>query len=680
MNLHLGTQISIPDYAWLSFKSYVEDNYIGKSHIEWDFPIQHSNYKSIEDFADDIVSKKPDIFSMSLYVWNVGISHEIAKLVKKKLPACIIVIGGPHIDYVEDKDYFIKNEHVDFVCDTNGYGEPFFNELLYQIETDKDWDKVPFLIKPNADRKTFKRSKAHFNKLKFEWPRHIFSRNSEYIKTLDPDLEFYIAYESSRGCPYGCTYCEWGGGINSKVSFKPTEYVLEDMDYIFKTIKPQTFTFTDANFGIIKRDIDIIRKICDYKEQIDLPRNVYFFGPTKSKKENLYEIEELLALYKLSDNFKVSIQDFDPSVIRNIDRTDDPWQKSIQEYNKIRNRYDVTVRAEMMLGLPGATLDNFYKGLDILCSEDIYSPRYVWHLLPTSPASKKEYREKFGIKTVKMITRHKIYGGGFSNIIDNKITYDNYPLIYGDEFTEPTELVCETNSYTIKEWKEMFIMNSMVNSFHVDEYMKDITRYLNTYRNVPYSTFYKKLYDEFIFSDYYLKGVQNSIFKKIKTDTENFVEFGKIIENNLEYYKLPEIFPWDISCRIENLINIAINLNRYEFYQYLANWIHDEFGVDEELADLLQWTPNMIKWIDYDIGNPPKIKSDYNWFHFKKTGELLKRKTICTPNDITYSSEKKLIDWHEVDINKRIEKYFLPLCSGIGSSKLFLDVDIEYVE
>ena len=74
------------DYAWLSFKSYFEENNKHKTQWEWLDPIAESYAFHVDDLVNQIVEREPDVLGFSLYVWNVGLSLEIAKQVKSKLP------------------------------------------------------------------------------------------------------------------------------------------------------------------------------------------------------------------------------------------------------------------------------------------------------------------------------------------------------------------------------------------------------------------------------------------------------------------------------------------------------------------------------------------------------------------------------------------------------------------
>ncbi len=126
------------------------------------------------------------------------------------------------------------------------------------------------------------------------------------------------------------------------------------------------------------------------------------------------------------------------------------------------------------------------------------------------------------------------------------------------------------------------------------------------------------------------------------------------------------------------MVNVAINLDRFEFYKQLNNFIVDKLGYDEGLEDLCQFTANNVKWIDYDPDHPFTFKSKYDWQHWKITGELIKKNVSYTPKDRTYSRDNYDIEWHKHDINIRINSYFLPLCTGEDHSKFFVNLEKSY--
>jgi len=664
---------NILDYAWLSFKSYVEDNYKGLVKWNWHFPINSSIAESPEHLADEILSLQPKIVGFSVYVWNVGLSREVAKIIKAKSPDTYITFGGPYSEYKEDSDYFKKHPYIDFTCQTDGYGEPFMNELLYQIETDKDWLKVPFMVMPDQSKNIVYGSP--YAKRSFEWPRRIFERNTDYIswahKIKNPNITMMATYETHRGCPYGCVFCEWSGGINSKVAFKPTDMILEDIRWLIETRSIDVFQFVEANYGQIDRDVDIIKEICRLKSIHGRPYDVAFNGLSKSKKTNVYKINRLLAESKMLTDVKISIQNIDPLVLKNIDRYDEPWEKQIPEHKILQKDFGLKIRAECIRGLPGTTIDSYYYEVGEFAKQNMFWEKYPWHLLPTSPASNPTYLEKHKIKTIAQysddskapIIKATSFETDEASIVNGLVNHPSY--------AQKSEIVVETYSYTREDYAEMIVSDGIVFVMETEGYLRRLTQYLST-TGVPHSLFYKRFYSQFIHGGY-LSDIQFSVLNSIILQAQDKVQ-GKST-HNFEYFKL-EGLPWQLYGKIQAIINVMINLNREAFYTAVHRWIIDEFGDDEKLEDLIKWSCNTVLWIDYDPTHPTPYVSKYDWTSDTPNFGPF----INTPLDTTYSNKAFAIDWHTLSMQERIAKYFLRLCAIHGDDKIFKNIEVKHVD
>jgi len=640
------------DYFWLSLKSYVEDNSDFSERINWGYPFTSSDYENVDYAVDEILAENPDIVLASMYVWNQSVHYEVLKHIKKRRPDITIIIGGPHLQY-DQPDYFLKHHYIDFCCLTNGYGEPFFVEFLNQYFTDQEWSKVPYLISNSV------KSRAEFKKNKFKWPQNIFARNKEYMfmrkelaRASNVDMSFTM--ETSRGCPYACTFCEWGGGTASKMAFKPLDYVLEDLDFILTQIEINWIMVSDSNFGIIKRDIEIAKAIVQKNTGSLLAVNLT--GPTKSNKENLYEIEELFIAAPFEFEIKISVQDLSLDVKKNIKRTDMPWEEQFEIYTALAKKYDDRVRLELILGLPGATIEGYYEAYDFMCPGNLFHNRFFWLLLPTTPAAEQSYRDEFDIKTLKMRNHSK---PALSSGINS--------LLFNDDLIESTEIVIGTSSYTTEEWIEMYLMDTFVISFEVVDYLGPITRYLSD-NGIPHSTFYKKMYNVFIRSGKYLPAYQQGAIDKAIKDISERVNAEEI--NELDFIKLPADWPWDFFINLKHLMNLVININRDEFYSAIGEWISDEFETDDKVQDLVRWTANTIKFLEYDGAGTLEYESDYNWADWYYDSSLCTTvehiKTLNIPQDDALHDNEDMIG--------RVKKYFLSYCSDYQRSKLFKNV------
>lgn len=662
-------QDKIFDYAWLSFKTYVEENYKGSMKWNWPFPINDSKANDAEELVERILALDPVVVGFSLYVWNVGLSRHVAKRIKELRPDIYIVFGGPYCEYKEDPDYFKKLPFIDFTCQTDGYGEPFINELLYQIETDKDWSKVPFMVLPD-EKNGYKLAGPTYAKKSFVWPKKIFERNEDYLKAVaaeKSDTILMTIYETHRGCPYSCSFCEWSGGINSKVSFKPTEDILDDMNFMVRNGYLYNLHLVEANLGQLDRDVEIIRHLCEMKKTYGLPILITPAGLSKSKKRNVYMIDELTAEAGLKSEFKISIQDLDQGILNNINRVDEPWENQYSAYSKMRDTYGYRIRADLIRGLPGSTVDKYYETAEIMIQSDVFWERYAWHLLPTSPASDPVYMDKFKIEAIDAPMAPAQGGAYHSKFVGDTGFANIHGLVSDPAYAKLPKIVVATSSYTREDYVEMMVLDGIIVTMETERYLSRLTRYLKNNKGITYGKFYRTFYHNI---HKYLNPIQSSILNGIILQAHEKVQGKSNVD--FEYYRL-ENLPWDIYGKIPTLLNVMININRARFYDAIKQFVFAEFGEDDKIEDLINWMINSVKWIDYDPTNVIPFVSEYDWT--KEESE--RSKYLNTPLDTVYSREDWLIDWHTYPIDQRINKYFIMLCSLHGTEKIFKQMRVE---
>ncbi|MEE1057810.1 MAG: DUF4080 domain-containing protein, partial [Treponema sp.] len=199
--------------------------------------------QNVQDILRGIASHNPDVVLFSTYIWNAEIVQKLICDVKKILPKCVIGAGGPEVGFYAE-GYLKKLSSLDFVmC---GEGEATVDEIVCIYEKlfgacngDCDFDGKLFL-------ENIKTVSGIYTKLGDEI---FFGKNRELIQDLsdlpfaypqitDPDNRIYY-YESSRGCPFSCSYCM--SSLDKRVRFMPLERVFEDIQ-----------RFLDANVRLVK--------------------------------------------------------------------------------------------------------------------------------------------------------------------------------------------------------------------------------------------------------------------------------------------------------------------------------------------------------------------------------------------------------------------------------------------
>lgn len=210
---------------------YSLKSYAGKelqSHIELaEYTI--NNYA--QDILADIYRRKPDVIGFSCYIWNFGLIKELLGDISKVLPNTEIWLGGPEVSFDEPealKAYpMIKGI-------MTGEGEKTFKELLefYTGRTDKKLLEIEGLIL--REGKTGERSLLAMDELPFLYD------------SLDEFANKIIYYESSRGCPFRCSYCL--SSIDKTVRLRSIDKVKEELSFFLERKVPQV-KFIDRTFN-----------------------------------------------------------------------------------------------------------------------------------------------------------------------------------------------------------------------------------------------------------------------------------------------------------------------------------------------------------------------------------------------------------------------------------------------
>ena len=227
---------------------------------------------------DDINSvtkkcKTDSVVCFSTYIWNSKYCDALAKQLKQNNPNCIIIYGGPEVP-VSRSDLFKLKPWIDFVVLKEG--EIIFQQLLEELVDNSfvvsdQFQTKGLLINING--------KVHST----GWGRRINDLSNlpspygddmfEQLVKNHPGVEWNAVLETNRGCPFKCTFCDWGSLTYSKIKKFNLERVYNDIEWMGKN-QVGFFNIADANFGIfLERDSLIADKILDVKQKYSFPYN-----------------------------------------------------------------------------------------------------------------------------------------------------------------------------------------------------------------------------------------------------------------------------------------------------------------------------------------------------------------------------------------------------------------------
>jgi radical SAM superfamily enzyme YgiQ (UPF0313 family) len=358
---------------------------------------------STEEIVDFLVKHDVDVLCVSVYIWNVDQAMTVLKVVKDLYNKPLkIIIGGPSCDAVKD-EWENKYPWVDhFVV---GQGEKAWANLALDLLGVKVLDSSA----ANIVHILKKGEVAPVKEYEYEFVRGIhyspFMECEDLIQELQVEYEEYglaWPYETQRGCPYHCSFCDWNGGQSNKTQKRKEISFIDEIDFMAKN-KMYNLHISDANFGMWDVDVEIMKRMVEHKKN-GHNFNFVSFNMSKIINNNFKEIMHLIVEHDFNSVWlKLSVQDIHQSVLEAIDRPGD-WNESkkvgLELYEKFSESKNLKkIFVELILGLPGQSVESFTATLDEFYSNGFIPRTYPFLLLRNAPATyNMEYRAKHGIK------------------------------------------------------------------------------------------------------------------------------------------------------------------------------------------------------------------------------------------------------------------------------------------
>jgi radical SAM superfamily enzyme YgiQ (UPF0313 family) len=304
--------------------------------------------------------KDNDIVGFSTYIWNRSYNHVLGRELKKANPNIMLFAGGPEPP-ITDKEFFKRFPYLDLCVKQEG--EKAVKSVLEQYLTDKNYLGITGLI-VNVDGNTVDTGLPNRINDLDTIPSPYLTDVFKSLIDAHPEVRWNATLETNRGCPYMCTFCDWGSLTYSKVKKFELERVYLELEWIGRN-KCDFVSLTDANFGIFpERDSLIADKLISVQKEYNNPK-AYTIAWAKNQKQEVVEIVRKLIFEGGSKmGLNLSVQSMDDNVLDIIKRKNLAMNK-IQEVFDLCEKYSIPLYTELILGLPGETLetwkDNFYK-------------------------------------------------------------------------------------------------------------------------------------------------------------------------------------------------------------------------------------------------------------------------------------------------------------------------------
>lgn len=531
-------------------------------------------HEPINDALEKI--KNPFVVAFSCSVWNYEYNKALAEKIKKNYPEAVIIFGGHNV--LRDFGTFEECSAVDILIYREG--EEAFREILLSLLENKDLSGIAN-IAFRTNEKYIKTEEKSFCLSEYPSPY----LNGIFDSIVNDGISFSAILETNRGCPFKCSFCDWGT-LASKVRLFPMERVKAELDWIAEH-KIEYVYCADGNFGIVDRDEEIAEYIISLKEKTGFPNNfrVCF---TKNRTEFVKKICMRFNKHGLDKAQTLSFQSLSPVVLENIGRKN----ISLEHFRELMNEYSrsgISTSSELILGLPGETKESFTKGLCDLLEYGQHKAIQVYtcDLLPNSGMGSPESVKKFGIETVK-----------------TPFSQAHCKANEKQEIQEYNTTVIKTDSLCTDDWIYCVVFSCLIQAFHNIGFFRAVAIYLRNELGISYYDIYSKLMS-------FSENPKNQACNKVFSLVRNFA-------NGMSQGKNPWAVPCeslgDICWQFDEIYFLKSLENADEIYDELEFFVKENFVYDDKMKALFDYQRKILKRFGDDRRR--EIKCDYDFYGY----------------------------------------------------------------
>ena len=585
----------------------------------WSFAMENSKYIDNFNLVDLIFRRENpdklvdrisnlDAAFFSCYMWNWEYTKVVAAKIKRKFPKCKIIFGGPQVTHrPSDKMFFLHHPYVDSIV--LGEGEEAFVEILASLNDGKDLDKI-----------------YRGNRLvDLDIPSPYLLGVFDKIIEENPGVFWNGTLETNRGCPFACTFCDWGSLTYAKIKKFPEPKVFQELEWMALN-KMDYVTIADANFGVFyDRDMAFTKKLVELQNTYGHPKVVDATW-YKNSSEKVLEIVKLFISSGFNRGLTLSVQSMDENVLETIKRRN-------MEMSKLKLIFDQCIKenipsyTELILGLPNETYETWKRGICEVIEVGQHNAIESWlaQLLENAELNQPEQREEHGITTI---------------VVENYITGHEEE----DNIPEKVELVTGTKTMPQDDFIKSWLYSWMVNNFHNYGWSQAITRFLRKHKNYSYEYCYDLLFDRIRSDD----GVVRRLYEETKQQITEYLETGETSGSS------GHTLMWDSQKHFHT--------NREEIINFVESVFTEEFcDINSDMMkELLDFQRHFTT--EYGVSYPYQKTFNYNFHDYIADSEVGLHNSTHT---------------HVIDISERVEsldeylnRLYFRRRQGWGKSKI----------
>jgi radical SAM superfamily enzyme YgiQ (UPF0313 family) len=399
-------------------------------------------FKYIPQLEDAIVSEPPDILALSNYPWCHNANKLLCQLLHERRPESLRIMGGPNFPHDPPSQKVFLTERQAWL-DTYVYldGEVGFSNIASVALSSNSLSEARerLRIEPLQGCVQLKHDGNLLSAL--PQPKRLIELDeipSPYLTGLmEPFFDGRLSpmIQTTRGCPFRCTFCHDGAAAVNRVTEFSLDRVKAEIEYIVDRVPKNvnSLFISDLNFGMYKRDLEICRTIAAGRERVGYPRYIDTTTGKNQKERVIQAVDKLAGALRLT----MSVQSMTPQVLKNIKR-DNIKLEDFMALEPALRRANLETASEVILGLPGETLDSHYKVLGDLLDAKIDSVvPYTLMMIHGAELSTPAERQKWGLKT-----KYRIIPRDFTRLRN------------GRSIVEIEEVAIATNTLSFEDYVE----------------------------------------------------------------------------------------------------------------------------------------------------------------------------------------------------------------------------------
>lgn len=565
--------------------------------------------EAIEETANRLC--KNDLVAFSTYVWNHRYNYELARQIKARNPNTVILFGGPE-PAITDVNIFRDNPFMDLIICYEG--EITFKRVLEVFDT-KNWESVAgLLINRNGEAVKTEEAKRIESLEEVESP--YLSGIFDQLIADHPEVTWQGTLETNRGCPYQCTFCDWGSLTYNKVKKFKLERVFAELEWMAQH-NFDWISITDANFGMYpERDGMIADKIIEMQEKYGSPRTFSVAWAKNQKKEVIDIVKKLLDAKGFNQGLTLSVQSLDLDVLENIRRKNMEMNK-LNEVFELCDQRNIPAYTELILGLPGETLETWKKNFYALYELNQHTGITTFQAQLLENAEMNLLQKKLFKITSQPVTDY--FAGSYSV----------------EHIEESIDVITGTKDMPTPVMLDAQIFAWFQTTFHINGFATLAARFINKYMGISYNDYYEELFAHFMTNDWVKKEEAEA-----RMYFNNWMMTGRINHPKIGV----EIHGWNIIHRTS--MNMHQENQVEQLYDHLEKFLERYHLPPDLLASLMKLQRSY--YIKYDDRNqyPKDLQLDYNiWEYLSFSKSLEKVPTVYRldfPEDKTMSFNRFL--------------------------------------